>query len=174
MLLVRCAQADGGAFRRLYDQQSAVLYGVAMRITRDAALASDAVHDAMLQVWRNAARFDPARGNGRAWLISLVRYRALDMISRTKREVKGAEVPEQVDPEPLALDRLQASREGQALHRCLETVEPERRGLVILAFVEGLTHSEVAARVRQPLGTVKSSIRRALLALRACLGEQAA
>ena len=80
MLLAQCAQYDGVAFRRLYDQQSSLLYGVALRITRDASLASDAVHDAMLQVWRNSARFDPARGNGRAWLVSLVRYRALDAI----------------------------------------------------------------------------------------------
>ena len=159
MLLARCAQADGTAFRRLYQTQGSVLYGVALRITRDAALASDAVHDAMLQVWRNAARFDPERGNGRAWLVSLVRYR---------------EIPEAVDPDPLPLDRLQSSQEGRALHRCLEEVEPARRQLVVLAFVEGLTHSEVAARVRQPLGTVKSSIRRALLALRACLGGAAA
>lgn len=171
MLLVQCAQADGAAFRRLYDQQSSLLYAVALRITRDAAMASDAVHDAMLQVWRNAARFDPSRGNGRAWLVSLVRYRALDSIGRTKREVLGAEIPEPVDPEPLALERLQTSRDGQALHRCLQEVEPARRTLVVLAFVEGLTHSEVAARVRQPLGTVKSSIRRALLALRTCLGS---
>jgi len=174
MLLVQCAQNDQVAFRRLYDQQSSLLYGVALRITRDAALASDAVHDAMLQVWRNAARFDPARGNGRAWLVSLVRYRALDSIGRTKRELVGAEIPEQVDPDPLPLDRLQASRDGAALRRCLDQVEPARRTLVVLAFIEGLTHSEVAERVRQPLGTVKSSIRRALLVLRSCLGEVSA
>ena len=174
MLLADCAQGDGGAFRRLYDSQSGLLYAVALRITYDAALASDAVHDAMLQVWRNAARFDPARGNPRAWLASLVRYRALDAIARTRREVVGAEIPETADPEPLALERLQTSREGEALHRCLDAVEPERRGLVVLAFVEGLSHSEVAVRVNQPLGTVKSAIRRTLIGLRACLGGEAA
>ncbi len=172
MLLAQCAQADGAAFRRLYDQQAPMLYAVAIRITRDAALASDAVHDAMLQVWRNAARFDPARGNARAWLISLVRYRALDTIGRTRREVVGVAMPEPIDPEPLPLDRLQATQSGQALHRCLEEIEPVRRGLVALAFVEGLSHSEIAQRARQPLGTVKSGIRRALLALRACLQRE--
>lgn len=174
MLLAQCAQGNHGAFRRLYDQHSPLLYAVAMRITRDPALASDALHDAMLQVWRNSARFDPARGNGRAWLVCLVRYRAIDAMSRTRREVLVTETPESVDPEPLALDRLQTTREGQALHRCLDQVEPARRNLVVLAFVEGLTHAEVAARLRQPLGTVKSGIRRALLALRTCLGEAAA
>lgn len=173
MLLVRCAQSDATAFRALYEDQSSTLYGVALRITRDAAAATDAVHDAMLQVWRNAARFDPSRGSGRAWLVSLVRYRALDAVGRTRREVLGAEVPEPVDPDPLPLDRLQATREGQALHRCLDLVQPDRRDLVTLAFVEGLTHLEVAARVKQPLGTVKSGIRRALLALRRCLEDAA-
>jgi RNA polymerase sigma-70 factor, ECF subfamily len=169
MLLARCAQADGIAFRRLYELQSATLYGVALRITRRPALAADAVHDAMLQVWRNAARFDPARGNARAWLLSLVRYRALDSVSRIGREVLGAELPEPADSDPDPLDRLMASRDGEALHQCLQQVETDRRRLVLLAFVEGLTHTELAARVGQPLGTVKSSIRRALLALRSCL-----
>ena len=170
MLLAQCALADKAAFRRLYDENGSFLYAVALRITRDGALASDAVHDAMLQVWRNAARFDPTRGQGRAWLVSLVRYRALDAISRTRREVMGAEMAEPVDPDPLPLERLLTTQDGQALHRCLEQVEPSRRNLVVLAFVEGLTHSEVAQRMRQPLGTVKSSIRRSLLALRDCLG----
>ena len=169
MLLARCAHADGAAFRRLYDTQAGVLYGVALRITRDAPLAADAVHDAMLQVWRNSARFDPARGNGRAWLVSLVRYRALDAVGRTKRESVGAELPETADPEPLAFDRLAASRDGEALRYCLEQVDPARRRLVVLAFVDGLTHSQIAQRLAQPLGTVKSSIRRALLALKTCL-----
>jgi len=173
MLLVRCAQADGVAFRRLYELQSATLYAVALRITRQPALAADAVHDAMLQVWRNAARFDPARGNGRAWLLSLVRYRALDSIARVGREVLGVEAPEVADTDPDPLDRLLATRDGKALHHCLQEIEPDRRNLVLLAFVEGLTHTEVATRVGQPLGSVKSSIRRALLTLRACLGGSA-
>ena len=169
MLLLRCAQADGAAFRQLYDLQSPALYGVALRITRQPALAADAVHDALLQVWRNAARFDPARGTARAWLLSLVRYRALDLVGRSGREVLGADVPEQADPDPSPLDRLLTTQAGRALHECLQTIEPERRNLVVLAFMEGLTYAEVAARARQPLGTVKSTIRRSLLALRSCL-----
>ena len=169
MLLARCAQADAPAFRRLYELQSPMLYGVALRITRRPAVAADVVHDALLQVWRNAARFDPARGNARAWLLSLVRYRALDAVKRDGREVLGTEAQDQADADPDPLDRLMSTLDGQALHRCLQDVGPERRGLVVLAFVEGLTHAEVAARVGQPLGTVKSGIRRALMSLRACL-----
>ncbi len=173
MLLARSAQADGAAFRRLYELQSASLYGVALRITRQPAMAADAVHDALLQVWRNAARFDPARGNARAWLLSIVRYRAMDAVRRHAREVAVAEMPETPSSDPDPLDRLTATLSGQALHRCLQLVPEDRRSLVVMAFVDGLTHAEVATRIGQPLGTVKSTIRRVLLSLRGCLGGAA-
>ena len=168
-LLARCAAADGVAYRQLYDLHSGRLYAVALRITRQPALAADAVHDALLQVWRNAAQFDPARGNADGWLVSLVRYRALDIARRQHREITGVDVPERADLDPDALARLETSAEGDAVRRCLEEIEPPRRSLIVLAFIEGLTHTEVAARVDQPIGTVKSSIRRALLAMRTCL-----
>jgi RNA polymerase sigma-70 factor (ECF subfamily) len=168
-LLAKCANGDRSAFRRLYDLQSARLYGAALRITRQSALAADAVHDALLQVWQNAGRFDPARGHGEAWLLSLVRYRALDIARRTQRETPVADIPEQMDEDPDPLARLQSSAEASELHRCLMTLEPERRKLVSLAFVEGLTHSELAERLGTPLGTVKSWIRRALASLKRCL-----
>ncbi|HYZ61101.1 MAG TPA: sigma-70 family RNA polymerase sigma factor [Acetobacteraceae bacterium] len=164
-LLGLAARGDGEAFRRLYDRESPRLYAVALRITRQPALAADAVHDAMLQVWRNAARFDPARDNARAWLLSLVRYRALEVAARTRREGTGAEP----DPDPEPLARLLETQAGQALHRCLQQAPEEGRQWLVLAFLDGLTHREVAARVGQPLGTVKSGIRRGLLALRTCL-----
>lgn len=173
VLLGRCAQADEAAFRRLYEMESPRLYGVALRITHQPALAADAVHDAMLQVWRNAARFDPARGNARAWLLGLARYRALDAVARTGREVLDVAVPEVADTDPDPLEQLLASREGTALHCCLQRVQADHRNLITLAFIEGLTHVEVAARVGQPLGTVKSIIRRVLTALRACLDSAA-
>lgn len=168
-LLALSAQEDADAFRRLYDLEAPRLYAVALRITRQPSLAVDAVHDAMLQVWRNASRFDPARGNAQAWLLSLVRYRALDMLARTRREVAGADLSELPDPDPDPLERLLETRAGEALYQCLQQVPADRRRWVVLAFVDGLSHMELAARVGQPLGTVKSGIRRALMALRACL-----
>lgn len=168
-LLERVGRGDREAFRQLYDLQSSRLYAVALRITRQTALASDAVHDAFLQVWRNAARFDAARGNAEAWLVTLVRYRALDIARRRGREVSDEGMPEQADPGPDALARLSQGREARALHACLLSLAEERRRLIVLAFVDGLSHSEVAERVDMPLGTVKSWIRRGLQALRACL-----
>ena len=168
-LLARCAASDAAAFRELYDSNAGRLYGIALRITRQPALASDAVHDALLQVWRHSARFDPERGNADGWLISLVRYRALDIVRRQSRETPGLEIPEQTDTDPDALSRLVTGSESKALRHCLDQVDAPRRALVMLAFIEGLTQNEVAARVGQPLGTVKSSIRRALLSMRSCL-----
>lgn len=168
-LLRRCAEADRAAFRRLYELQASRLYGVALRITRQPALAADAVHDALMQVWQNARRFDATRGNPEAWLLSLVRYRALDIARRGSRELSGVEVPESIDDDPDPLTRLIGSDDAEALHRCLANLEPERRRLVMMAFVDGLSHSELSARLQQPLGTVKSWIRRALIALKRCL-----
>ena len=168
-LLARCGAGDKAAFRALYDRNSARLFGVALRITRSQALASDAVHDAMLQVWRNSDRYDPSRGNAEGWLVSLVRYRALDIIRKQGREITGVEMPELADEEPDVLSRLVSRAENSALGGCLEEVEAPRRRLVTLAFIDGLTQSEIATRLGQPLGTVKSSIRRALLVLRACM-----
>ena len=170
-LLHRCAHSVGAAFRSLYDLHSARLYAIALRITRQPALASDAVHDAFLQVWRNAARFDPERGNADGWLISLVRYRALDIARRQVREQPGLEIPEQVDPDPDALSMMMSGAEGRALKLCLDQIDASRRSLVVLSFINGLTQSQIAEKLGQPLGTVKSTIRRVLLSLRACLEQ---
>jgi RNA polymerase sigma-70 factor (ECF subfamily) len=168
-LLHLVAGADRAAFRRLYEAQVARLYGVALRITRQPALAADAVHDALLQVWHHAARFDIARGNAQTWLLTLVRYRALDIVRRRAREAPKQAIPEPIDESPDPLQRLAGSRDAVALHRCLEQLQEDRRRLVTLAFVEGLSHSEAADRVGLPLGTVKSAIRRSLRSLRTCL-----
>jgi RNA polymerase sigma-70 factor (ECF subfamily) len=168
-LLHRCAGGDRMAFRLLYDRWGDRLYSVALRITRQAALAADATQDAFVQIWQQAHRFDPDRGGPETWLISMVRYRALDIMRRQAREVPGYEPEEREDETPDALARLVSTAEGAALQRCLHELEEERRRLVVLAFVDGLSHSELAARMKVPLGTVKSWIRRSLLALRGCL-----
>lgn len=168
-LLQRCGKGDRAAFRRLYDIEAPRLYGVALGITRNSALAEDAVHDALLQVWKNGARFDPDRGSAAGWLIGLVRYRAIDIVRRRKFEASEAEAPEQLDTAPDALDRMVATAEGRALRNCLEALDERKRRAIVLAFVEGLSHAELAERLETPVGTVKSWIRRGLIALKACL-----
>jgi RNA polymerase sigma-70 factor (ECF subfamily) len=168
-LIRRCADQDRAAFRRLYDRQAARLHGIAMRITRQPALAADAVHDTFMALWQHAGSFDPARGSAEAWLTSITRYRALDIARRRTREVTGLEMPEEADPEPDALTKLSGSDEAASLKQCLEALEPDRRGMVVAAFVDGLSHTELAQKLAMPLGTVKSTIRRALAALKRCL-----
>jgi RNA polymerase sigma-70 factor (ECF subfamily) len=155
----------------LYDRWGSRLHGIALRITRQAALAADATQDGFVQIWQQAHRFDPDRGSAEAFVVSLVRYRALDLVRRQSREVPGYEFDEREDESPDALSRLISTAEGAALHRCLSTLDAKRRRLVTLAFVEGLSHSDLAQRLKVPLGTVKSSIRRSLLSLRECLAS---
>lgn len=169
MLLAQCAAGDRGAFRQIYDLQAARLHGLALRITRQPSLAADAVHDAFVNVWQNANRFDPSRGAPEAWLTGIVRFRALDLARRGTREVTGIDLPEQADHEPDALQSMVGASEGRALRGCLEELEPDRRRLVVMAFINGLSHSDLAERLKAPLGTIKSTIRRSLASLRKCL-----
>ncbi len=168
-LIRGCAAGDRLAFRRLYDGWAGRLHGIALRITRQPSLAADATHDAFVQVWQQSSRFDPSRGSSESWLVSLVRYRALDIVRKRGRETPGYELEDHADETPDALAQLATEAEGAALRRCLAQLESERRQLLIMAFVDGLSHSDLAERLRLPLGTVKSWIRRSLIALRGCL-----
>ncbi len=169
--LRRCAGGDGAALRAIYDAEAPRMLGVALRILRRPALAEEAVHDAFVQVWQRAASFDAARGGGRTWLYAVLRHRALNILRGEVRTdlvddfepmnlVSGEEDPEEV------VERLS---DASALRRCLERLEPARRRLVVLSYMHGLSHGELAARVGVPLGTMKSWLRRSLLALRECL-----
>ncbi len=168
-LLQRCAEGDRAALRRIYDLQAPRLKGLALRITGSAILAEDAVHDVFLRLWQEAGRFDPARGTPRAWLTTMVRYRAMDIVRRAGREITGLETPEEQDDSPDALARLSARAEGRALRACLTRLPEAPRRMILLAFIEGRTHAELSQTLSMPLGTVKSTLRRALAALRKCL-----
>lgn len=169
-LLRAVATGDRRAFRTLYQQESPRLYGVAMRMMRSPTAASDVLQEAFLQVWRNADRFDPERGSAGAWLVSLVRYRALDALERSGREIPTddpnlGDAPVEFDP----VAAIDGSRDATALRRCLQVLEDKNRQSIVLAFVEGLSHSQVAQRLGTPLGTVKAWIRRGLQNLKSCL-----
>jgi RNA polymerase sigma-70 factor, ECF subfamily len=169
-LLAAVATGDRNALRSLYERQSVRLFGVANAILRDRDVAADAVQDAFVKISRRAAQFDPERGSAEAWLAGIVRHAALDIIRARGRETPSDDPTlgdEAVAPE--AEERLAASAEGRRLRDCLAGLEPKNRDGIILAFVHGLSHPQVAARLGLPLGTVKSWIRRGLLALRECL-----
>ena len=168
-LIAACAGGNHAALRAIYDDQAPRLKALAWRITGSAALAEDVLHDVFLRLWQDAARFDPAKGTGRIWLTTLTRYRALDVLRRRAREVPADSLPEEPDDSPDAVARLVASAEGKALHACLQGLDAPRRGMITAAFVHGRSHAELSESLNIPLGTIKSTIRRSLAALRKCL-----
>jgi RNA polymerase sigma-70 factor (ECF subfamily) len=158
------------ALKRLYELESRRLYGIALRIVGRPEIAADVLQDAFLQVWQNAKNFDPERGAGGAWLTGIVRFRALDAVRKFGREIPS-EDPTLGDEvfEPDVIERLDAEAEARALTRCLRRLDDRQRRCVVLAFVDGFSHAEIAERLAAPLGSVKSWVRRGLLALRSCL-----
>lgn len=165
--IVRCAGGDRSALRIVYDLEAARMIGVAMRILRRRDLAEEATHDAFVRLWRSAGSFDPTRGSGRTWLYAIVRNRSLSILRDEGRLVADEDLPAkdlQVDD---AVSRLP---EASALMRCLQQLEARRREAVVLAYVHGFSHGELAGRLGIPLGTAKSWIRRSLVSLKECLG----
>jgi RNA polymerase sigma-70 factor (ECF subfamily) len=142
---------------------------VALRITRSAPTAEDVLHDVFVRVWNDAAGFDPERGPARAWLTTKVRFRAMEIMRRSGREMPGLTLAEAEDDSPDALANLLHHADGRALHACLAELEEAKRELIRRAFVEGSSHAKLAADTGLPLGTVKSTIRRSLMLLRRCL-----
>jgi RNA polymerase sigma-70 factor (ECF subfamily) len=158
------------ALKRLYELEARRLYGIALRIVQRPEIAADVLQETFFQIWQNAAAFSAERGAGAAWLTGIVRFRALDAVRKAGREVLTDD-PTLGDAslEPDVIEKIDAAAEAGALKRCLGLLDDEQRRCIVLAFVDGLSHSEIAERIKAPLGSVKSWIRRGLLALRRCL-----
>jgi RNA polymerase sigma-70 factor, ECF subfamily len=161
--LARRLQAgDPDALAQIYDTFAGVVNGLAQRILRDASEAEEVVQEVFLQAWRQAGRFDPRRGTLPAWLVTLARSRSLD---RVRRRAVRRETNE--DPPPASSN---PGLEGSlSLRTALTTLNPDQRQALELAFYDGLTHAEIARRLGQPLGTVKTRIRTAMIRLRDAL-----
>lgn len=183
--LARVVRHDEAALAALYRATAARVHGLALRVLRHAQLAEEVVEDTYWQVWRQAPRYDAARGPALAWLLTIARSRALDTLRAHRRtaaqtvstdslgEALDAELAQPpTDDDPQAwLSALQA---GAGVQAALLALDALPRQLVALAFFRGLTHEEIAAQAGLPLGTVKSHIRRALTLLRERLGAPAA
>jgi len=173
-LLARLASGtDEAALSQLYDRYQALMYGLAMRITNDAALAQDAVQEAFVGVWRNASRYQRERSSARTWLLSIVHHRAIDAIRRRRPagplpewdEVHEALTAPDVWPE------IARAADAAAVRTALDGLPPAQREAIELAYFAGLSQSEIAERGNIPLGTVKSRVRLGLVALRRALEE---
>jgi RNA polymerase sigma-70 factor, ECF subfamily len=171
----RCASRDESALAALYDESSQLVYTIALRILQDEADASEVVLDVYQQVWSAAARFDEQRGSAAAWIALLARSRATDkrrsLSSRVQSAVRVEALGEirsgDPSPEHLAIQR----QANSSIMRALAAVPPEQRAALELAFFSGFSHSEIAERLGEPLGTVKSRIRLAVSRLRALLKD---
>lgn len=169
-----CARGERQALHRLYQQESARLLGVALRIVRDSALAEDIVHDAFLKIWTAAGSFDASRGSARGWIFSVTRHLALNRLRNSAREVH---VDDDINPEQATLEGWQETGDAfdwrvnaGRIQSCLEQLEPVRRNCVFHAYVDGYSHQEIAQKIGAPLGTVKAWIKRSLKVLRECMG----
>jgi RNA polymerase sigma-70 factor (ECF subfamily) len=177
--LAGIARGDHRAFDRFYDATLGRVFAVVRRICINPALAEEVTEDVYVQVWREAARFDPARGAVLAWLLMMSRSRALDALRRADPALSMGDPAALLDAEDAAtaqgdpLDLLGALRRDGEVHCALAALPARERQMVALAFLRGLTHAEIAAAMRLPLGTVKTSIRRALGALRPRLAAYA-
>ncbi|NKI96300.1 sigma-70 family RNA polymerase sigma factor [Rhizobacter sp. SG703] len=179
-LLARSGLGDRQAFAALYERTSAHLFAVVLRINRDRAQAEDVLQEVYVNVWRAAQSFDAAQSQPLTWLTSVARNRAIDSLRRKQTEPQTQPAPftddedkdvydDVADDAPTPLEMLSRASDARALAQCMEGLSASQRQSVALAFYDGLSHAEVADRMREPLGTVKSWVRRALLSLKACL-----
>ncbi|MGQ0677818.1 MAG: sigma-70 family RNA polymerase sigma factor [Rhodospirillales bacterium] len=166
-LLGSVAAGDRQAFARLYQASAGRLFAVALRLLRRRDLAEEVLQEAFVNIWRNAGRYDPDRGSPFAWMATIVRYRALDVLRRDRETAMDREPADAaIQPEAAAV-----SADARALQACLETLEQQTRRCIQMAFLDGYTHEELARRLDAPIGTVKSRIRRGLARLKACLEQ---
>ncbi len=187
-LLARVGLGDRAAFAALYRATAAHLFGVILRINPDRGQAEDSLQEIYVSLWRSAGGFDAARAQPMPWLTSIARNAATDSLRRRRARVQTvsshvvapdsgdeadlAELAPSDEPGPLEL--LQRAGERQQVTHCLAQLSAAQQQCIALAYYQGLSHTEVSAQLAQPVGTVKSWLRRALLALKDCLGRAAA
>jgi RNA polymerase sigma factor (sigma-70 family) len=168
-LLARVASGDDDALGRLYDRFGRVAYGLALRVLRDERLAEDAVQDAFVAVWRQAASFRPERANARTWVLTFVHRRAVDLVRREERRRAEPLAPE-TEPAAGSADEAAELRERrEAVQRALAQLPEEQRRPIELAYYGGFSQSELAERLGEPLGTIKSRMFTGLKRLRELL-----
>lgn len=171
--LAGCARGDRQALKSLFDTEAGRLVAVAQRIVRRRDLAEEIVQEAFIQIWRKAHQYSPDRGSARGWIYAVVRNRALNVLRDGGRE----ELAEETDLDALretatfhaADDVLSRLDQESRLRQCLEALDEPKRRSILMAYISGYTHGEIAGRLGVPLGTAKAWVRRGLTTLRGCM-----
>jgi RNA polymerase sigma-70 factor, ECF subfamily len=170
-VLKHVAKGDQGAFEALYDQLAASVYGLIRKVLRNPSQAEEVTQEVLLEVWRTASRFDPARGSAATWVLTIAHRRAIDRVraeeAATAREQRTAQAPTAVDE---VAETVEASMDAERLRRCLAGLTELQRESITLAYYGGYSYAQVAALLDTALGTIKTRIRDGLTRLRACLG----
>jgi RNA polymerase sigma-70 factor, ECF subfamily len=172
-LLGGVAKGDQQAFERLYQETRAKLYGVVLRILRRADLADEVMQDTYLKIWRRADEFDARVATPITWMVAIARNRALDLV-RKKTEASIEDEPAALEAPADVINPLERQETTEALRRllvCLDALEPDRRQLLLLAYLGGFSREQLAAKFAAPVNTVKTWLRRSLVRVRECLGS---
>jgi RNA polymerase sigma-70 factor (ECF subfamily) len=171
--LVLVARGDREAFESVYREMAGMVFGLARRILRDPAQAEEVAQEVMVEIWRTASRFEPAKGTPRAWMITIAHRRAVDRVraeqSARDRDIKHAAKSAEIDFDEVC-ETVEARLEAQRVRHCLEGLTDLQRESVKLAFYDGYTYPQVAELLKAPLGTVKTRMRDGLTRMRDCLG----
>lgn len=175
-LLRHASKGDQSAFQALYRQTSARLYAVALRLLRRRDWADEVMQEAYVRIWHNASEYVSERGHVLTWMISILRYRAIDRIRRERARGWSGDTHDGEDEEAASEDDnplllLQSHRRADQLNNCMNGLREEQRQCIASAFFDGYTHEELSERLQTPLGTIKSWVRRGLQALRRCLEQ---
>jgi RNA polymerase sigma-70 factor (ECF subfamily) len=168
------ARGDEQALASLYDRYRLILFGLIMRILHDRSEAEDVLQEVLLQVWRQASNFDAERGRPFTWLVTVARSRAIDRLRslNSRERIANESSREEIEPLPDASDNALKSEQGKIVRHALAELPEEQQRTLFLAYFEGLTQSEIAARLDAPLGTVKTRMRSGMIKLRELLREQ--
>ena len=163
-LIARLRAGDQTAMADLYDRYSGIVYGVALRVLANTTAAEDVLQEVFLQLWRNPVAFDPERGRLPAWLAVIARNRAIDHLSKRPAEDDSEDV---VLSSAVNLENTAAQRQAvERIRAVLSLLPADQRRALEMAYFEGMTHTEIAGKTGEPLGTIKTRIRTGLLALR--------
>jgi RNA polymerase sigma-70 factor (ECF subfamily) len=170
-LLARVARGDESAFAILYDQISGPIYGLIKRVVRDPAQSEEVAQEVLLEVWRAATRFDPARGSAATWVMTIAHRRAVDRVrSATASAERERRTSLLLPPTDEVAEAVEAALERERVRRCLEGLTDLQRESIMLAYYGGHSYREVAGLLGITLGTIKTRIRDGLIRLRDCMG----